>query len=114
MALTQAAVNAWRQSVDQKAGILETGLGLLNAQTAKKEIPNFTGEIVGKLAIEEWFKIAERIATNAGWNDAQKLRSFVYYQFNRMPFGFTNAPATFQRLMNHILRSVIRKFALVY
>ena len=66
MALTRAAVNAWRQSVDRQATILETGLGLPNAQTAKKEIPNFTGEIEGKLVIEEWFKIAERIATNAG------------------------------------------------
>jgi hypothetical protein len=76
MALSQAAVNSWRESVDRQAAILEAGLGLLNAQTAKKEIPNFTGEIEGKLAIKEWFKIAERIATNAGWNDAQKLRFF--------------------------------------
>jgi len=37
-----------------------------------------------------------------------------HYKFNRMPSGLTNAPATFQRLMNHILHSVIRKFALVY
>jgi hypothetical protein len=76
MALTQQAVNAWQQAVNLQAAILESGLGLLNAQTAKKEIPYFTGEIEGKLAIEEWFKIAERIARNAGWNDAQKLRFF--------------------------------------
>ena len=76
MALTQQTVNAWQQAVNRQAAILESGLGLLNAQTAKKEIPNFTGEIEGKLAIEEWFKIAERIARNAGWNDAQKLRFF--------------------------------------
>ena len=76
MALTQAAVDAWRQAVNRQATILETGLGLLNAQTAKTEIPNFTGEIENELAIEEWFKIAERIATNAGWNNTQKLRFF--------------------------------------
>ena len=76
MALTQATVNAWQQAVDRQATILETGLGLLNAQTAKTEIPKFTGEIENELAIEEWFKIAERIATNAGWNNAQKLRFF--------------------------------------
>ena len=76
MALTQATVNAWRQAVDRQATILETVLGPMNAQTAKTEIPNFTGEIENELAIEDWFKIAERIATNAGWNNAQKLRFF--------------------------------------
>ena len=76
MALTQAAVNAWRTAVERQAQILENGLGVINAQTAKKEIPFFTREIEGKLAIEEWFKIAERIATNAGWTNEQRLRFF--------------------------------------
>src|SRR3989337_2791497 len=36
------------------------------------------------------------------------------YQFIVMPFGLNNAPATFQRLMNGILRDYLRKFCLVY
>ena len=31
-----------------------------------------------------------------------------------MPFGVTNAPATFQRLMNHIFRDELDAFVLVY
>jgi hypothetical protein len=31
-----------------------------------------------------------------------------------MPFGLTNAPATFQQLMNSVLATVLRKFALVF
>lgn len=36
------------------------------------------------------------------------------YEFNRMPFGLKNAPATFQRLMNEILRDYINKTCVVY
>ena len=37
-----------------------------------------------------------------------------HYKFVVMPFGFTNAPATFQSLMNDIFRPHLRKFALVF
>jgi hypothetical protein len=46
--------------------MLENGLATINAQAAKKEIPHFKGDIESNLAIEEWFKIIEKIATNAG------------------------------------------------
>lgn len=36
------------------------------------------------------------------------------YEFIRMPFGLKNAPATFQRLMNDILRDYINKTCVVY
>ena len=36
------------------------------------------------------------------------------FEFIRMPFGLCNAPATFQRLMNHVLRDLIGIRVLVY
>ncbi|KGG50728.1 hypothetical protein DI09_596p10, partial [Mitosporidium daphniae] len=36
------------------------------------------------------------------------------YEFERMAFGLCNAPATFQRLMNYVLRDVLGSKALVY
>ncbi len=42
------------------------------------------------------------------------LTAYRFYQFKVMPFGLVNAPATFQRLMNDVLRDYLRKFCLVY
>ncbi|XP_037921369.1 uncharacterized protein LOC119658174 [Hermetia illucens] len=50
-------------------------------------------------------------------NDIPKI-AFVtpcgLYEYLRMPFGLKNAPATFQRLMNNILRDYINKICVVY
>lgn len=37
-----------------------------------------------------------------------------HYEFRVMPFGRTNAPATFQALMNQIFQPYLRKFVLVF
>ena len=107
MALTQAAVNAWRTAVDRQAQILENGLATINAQAAKKEIPQFKGDIESKLAIEEWFKIAEKIATNAGWTDVQKLR-FLQEKLTKSAANFNDSltpaqKATYQIWKNSVI-----------
>lgn len=37
-----------------------------------------------------------------------------HFEFIRMPFGLKNAPATFQRMMNHVLRDYINKVCVIY
>ena len=38
----------------------------------------------------------------------------VFYEYAMMPFGLSNAPGTFQRLMNELFRDHLWKWALVF
>lgn len=42
------------------------------------------------------------------------ISEFGLFEFNRMPFGLANAPSTFQRAMNDILKKALYKYCLVY
>jgi hypothetical protein len=39
---------------------------------------------------------------------------YGHYEFLVVPFGFTNAPSTFQSYMNHVFNKQLRKFLLIF
>uniref|UniRef100_A0A3B3RBJ3 Gypsy retrotransposon integrase-like protein 1 n=1 Tax=Paramormyrops kingsleyae TaxID=1676925 RepID=A0A3B3RBJ3_9TELE len=94
----------------------------LNSQTIKDAyaLPNLE-ESFSALAGSQWFSVMD---LKSGYyqvemNEEDKLKTafvcpFGFYEFNRMPQGVTNAPSTFQRLMEKCMKDINLKEVLVF
>lgn len=103
----------WRVVIDYRK---------LNDKTIgdKYPIPNIT-DILDKLGNCSYFTTLDLAS---GFHQLQMEEDSVaktafntehgHYEFLRMPFGLKNAPPTFQRVMDDILRGLVNKVCLVY
>lgn len=94
----------------------------LNEKTIndKYPIPEIT-DILDKLGRTNYFSTIDLVSgfhqIQLAEEDIEKTAFSVNsgkYEFTRMPFGLKNAPATFQRVMDCVLRDYLGKFCLVY
>ena len=94
----------------------------LNAITKKDSYPlPRIDEILDSLAGATYFSTLDLMSGywQVMMNPADKEKTafitrYGTYEFNVMPFGLCNAPATFQRLMNQIYKGIAYKYVVVY
>ena len=94
----------------------------LNAVTRDDKYPlPLINDMVESFRTANWFTTLD--LASGYWQvemkeDDKEKTAFItkqgLYEFNVMPFGLKNAPGTFQRLMNQVLRKYLNKFVAVY